>query len=194
MASRRASEAALEVAIRSSQPRQIVLFSGSGLRFNPWRFGSEELTYIPCDHASLAPQDGEILVTRSVYAEAVADRKLRDLGRIEVEKIHCPVTLFSGLDDQIWPSSAFSELIYQRRKAFPQLQTEHHTYVNVGHDLGPEFGIPTLPTSERTVRHPETQVRLHLGGKISRQGQARRECWNAMLRLLSQSALTAYGS
>lgn len=163
-----------------------MLFSGSGLRFGPWRFGKEELPYIACDHASLSPKGDLSLATRPVYAEAVASRVERDRGRIAVEKIGAPLTLFSGLDDQVWPSSAFSELVAQRRKAVPGLVTEHRTFENVGHDLGPELGLPTLPTSERTVHHRTTDCRLRLGGKPSRQGRARRAVWERLMEILSR--------
>ena len=63
--------------------------------------------------------------------------------------------------------------------------TYHRTYEGVGHDLGPSLGIPTLPTTERTVSHPETGFRLLLGGKMGRQGRARRECWEALLDILA---------
>ncbi len=184
IASGRASEAALEILVRRCERARGVIFSGSGLRFGPWRFGTEELTYVVCDHASLEPRGDVPVVTRSIYAEAVADRTQRDRGRIAVEKIEAPLDLFSGLDDQIWPSSAFSELVGQRRKSVPGLITEHRTFVNVGHDLGPELGLPGLPTSERAVRHPTTDCRLSLGGKASRQGRARRAVWQRLLELL----------
>ncbi len=181
----RASARALEVAIRSQGIRAVILFSGGGLRFNPLSLG-EELDYITLDHSSLAPKAEGVLVTRKMYAEAVADKANRDRGRIEVEKIDCPLYLFSGADDQIWPASAFSELVAQRRKMAncPHL-TVHRTFEGVGHDLGPSLGLPTLPTTERTVSHPETGFRLLLGGKMGRQGRARRECWETMMDILS---------
>lgn len=173
----------------------VVLFSGGGLRFDPIRAGSadgrgqwaeEELSYIPLDHSSLQPKADDVLITRKLYAEAVADKNRRELGRIQAEKVACPIYMFSGLDDQIWPSSAFSELVVQRRKLkgcpFP---TYHRTFEAVGHDIGPSLGLPTLPTTERTVQHPDTGFRLLLGGKPGRQARARREAWNSLLAILS---------
>ena len=184
VASGRASARALEIAIRWPHAQAVVLFSGGGLRFDP--FEGEESEHIALDHASLRPKAEGILITRAMYAEAVADRAVRDKGRIEVEKIACPVYMFSGADDQIWPSSAFSELIAQRRKLkgcpYP---TYHQTFEGVGHDLGPSLGPPSLPTTERTVEHPETGFHLLLGGKPGRQARARRQCWESLLSILA---------
>lgn len=181
----RASARALEVALRSEKIEGVVLFSGSGLRFDALTF-EQELDYATLYHSSLRPKAEGVLVTRTMYAEAVADKANRERGRIEVEKIACPIYLFSGADDQIWPASAFSELVAQRRKMagciYPTL---HRTYEGVGHDLGPSLGLPTLPTTERSVSHPETGFRLLLGGKMGRQGRACRECWDALMTILA---------
>lgn len=181
----RASARALEIAIRWPHALAVALFSGGGLRFDPLEGKDGSLDYIALDHSSLRPKAEGILITRTMYAEAVASKANRERGRIEVEKVACPIYMFSGLDDQIWPASAFSELIAQRRKIkgcpFP---TYHRTFEGVGHDLGPTLGPPTLPTTERTIAHPDTGFRLLLGGKPGRQARARRECWDTLMAIL----------
>ena len=190
VASGRASEAALEIAQRLPRVASVTTFSGSGLRFSPWLIEGQELAHVVCDHASLQPRGQTVLSTRKVFAEAVADRPNRDNGRIEVEKIACPIYLFSGSDDQIWPSAAFSELAAQRRKAHGlEGITRHQTFPSVGYDLGPELGLPGLPTTERTVSHSSTGFRLALGGKMGRQSRARRECWEKLLLILQGQTL-----
>lgn len=177
----------LETARRSPGLAGVMLFSGSGLRFAPLvTTEGETLPSIAVDHAALRPRAEGLLATRSMYAEAVADRGQREAGRIAVEEVRCPIHLFTGLDDQIWPASAFSELIVQRRKKSDcPFLTSHRTFEAVGHDLGPTLGLPSLPTTERTVAHPETSFRLLLGGKPGRQARARRECWQSMMGLLT---------
>lgn len=186
VASGRASEAALELAQRVSGLSSVNIFSGSGLRFSPWIIDGQELPHVTCDHSSLQPKGRSVLFTRQVYAEAVADRANRDRGRIEVEKIACPLYLYSGSDDQIWPSAAFSELVAQRRTQYGQgADTVHLTFPSVGYDLGPELGLPGLPTTERTISHT-TGFRLALGGKMGRQSRARRECWEKLIQVLGR--------
>lgn len=181
----RASEAALELAQRCGGLAGVLLYSGSGLRFSAWSVDGNALEAVECDHSCLQPRAGGIVCTRKIYAEAVASRQNREKGRIAVEKIEAPLYLFSGLDDQVWPSSAFSELVAQRRKQCGCSQpTIHKTFEGVGHDLGPELGLPTLPTTERTLAHASTGFRLQLGGKMGRQSRARRECWDMMLQIL----------
>ena len=185
VASGRASEACLEIAQRVSNLASVSIFSGSALRFTPWEIEGETLPHVVCDHSTVQPRGGSILTTRKVYAEAVADRENRDRGRIEVEKIDCPLHFFSGSDDQIWPSAAFSELGAQRRKAFGlEERTTHQTFPSVGYDLGPELGLPGLPTTERTLSHESTGFRLALGGKMGRQSRARRACWEKLIEVL----------
>ena len=186
VASGRSSEAALELAQRLPGLKNVIVFSGSGLRFSPWKIEGKELPHVVCDHSTLQPRGQTVLATRKIYAEAVADRKNRDQGRIEVEKIACPLYLFSGSDDQIWPSAAFSELAAQRRKQHGLEQTTtHQTFPSVGYDLGPVLGLPGLPTTERTIGHSSTGFRLLLGGKMGRQSRARRECWERLVGILS---------
>jgi hypothetical protein len=189
IASGRASARALECARRSSGLQGVILFSGAGLRFDALRDSEGELPSLALDHSVLQPRAEGVLITRKLYAEAVADKANRERGRIAVEDIACPIFLFSGLDDQIWPSSAFSELVCQRRKlkGCPH-PTYHRTFEGVGHDLGPSLGLPTLPTTERTIDHPDTGFRLLLGGKPGRQARARRHCWDAMLAILTGKA------
>lgn len=185
VASGRSSEAALELAQRLPNLRSVVVFSGSGLRFSPWKIEGRELPHVVCDHSTLQPRGQTVLATRKIYAEAVADRKNRDQGRIEVERIACPLYLFTGSDDQIWPSAAFSELAAQRRKQHGlEDTTDHRTFPSVGYDLGPVLGLPGLPTTERTISHSSTGFRLLLGGKMGRQSRARRECWERLVEIL----------
>ena len=186
VASGRACEAALELAQRAPELASVTTFSGGGLRFTPWRIEGRELAHTICDLSTLQPRGQTVLSTREVYAEAVVNRENRDRGRIEVEKIQCPLYLFSGSDDQIWPSAAFSELVAQRRTAHGmQERTCHRTFPRVGHDLGPELGLPGLPTTERTTDSTITGFRLALGGKMGRQSRARRECWESVLAILN---------
>jgi hypothetical protein len=185
VASGRSSEAALELAQRLPGLKSVVAFSGSGLRFSPWKIEGRELPHVVCDHSTLQPRGQTMLATRKIYAEAVADRENRDQGRIEVEKIACSLYLFTGSDDQIWPSAAFSELAAQRRKQHGLEETTiHRTFPSVGYDLGPALGLPGLPTTERTISHTSTGFRLLLGGKMGRQSRARRECWERLVEIL----------
>ncbi|MFA5508388.1 MAG: acyl-CoA thioester hydrolase/BAAT C-terminal domain-containing protein [Vulcanimicrobiota bacterium] len=181
----RSSEAGMELAQRLPGLRNVICFAGSGLRFSPWKIQGEVLPHVVCDHSTLQPRGDNFLTTRKVYAEAVADRENRDRGRIAVEKIQCPLYLFSGSDDQIWPSAAFSELVAQRRKLHGrESDTAHQTFPRVGYDLGPALGLPGLPTTERTISHSSTGFRLLLGGRMARQSRARRECWERLISIL----------
>lgn len=186
VASGRAGEAALELAQRAPDLASVLTFSSSGLRFTPWRIEGRELPYSVCDPSTLPLRGRTVISTREIYAQATVNRQNRDQGRIAVEKIDCPIYLFTGSDDQIWPSAAFSELVAQRRTAHGMGdRTYHRTFPSVGYDLGPELGLPGVPTTERTTAHETSGIRLALGGKMGRQSRARRECWESLLDIVN---------
>lgn len=94
-------------------------------------------------------------------------------AEIAVEKIHGPVLLISGGDDQLWPSDMLSERVVSRLKAhdhpFPY---EHICYHVAGHS----FTVPGLPTT-KSVESPFGGMKLLLGGNPRNNAQAQFESW-----------------
>ncbi|MGE0488698.1 MAG: acyl-CoA thioesterase/bile acid-CoA:amino acid N-acyltransferase family protein [Vulcanimicrobiota bacterium] len=179
----RGGEQALLVATRRPGLAGVVSFCGSGLVFPGWTEHGKPLDGVPLDHSLAVPR--EPLSTRKVYAEAVVDRRARDRGRIPVEKCEAPLLLISAVDDQVWPSSAFSELVNQRLlKLGYDHPFAHLTFDGAGHLLGPEAGYPHRPTSGLLGRDSTTRMRLAYGGNPSRQAHAQRESWQAFLAFL----------
>lgn len=179
----RGGEQALLVASRRPGLAGVVSFCGSGLVFPGWTAHGKPVDGVPLDHSLAVPR--EPLSTRKVYAEAVADRQARDRGRIPVEQCQAPLLLVSAVDDQVWPSSAFSELANQRLlKVGYDYPFEHLTFDGAGHLLGPESGYPHRPTSGLLGRDPTTRMLLAYGGNPSHQAHAQRESWQAFLTFL----------
>lgn len=188
----RGGELALLAATRLRNLLGVVSCSGSGLVFQgeedaPWTVGGEPVGYAALDFSRLVPR--EPIRTREVFAEAVVDRANRDRGRIEVERITAPILLLSGADDQVWPSSAFSELVVQRlRKLGSPAECRHLTFPETGHLLGPELGPPHRPTSCLLLRDEKTCLIHDMGGLRARQAHAQRESWSALLEFLARLA------
>ncbi len=191
MGSGRASTRALEYAIGKPDILGVILFSGAGMRFEPTaqmgpNTSGERQAYVAIDASRLLGCREHLLSTHELYSQALAGQRIREQVAVEVENVLCPITMFSGQDDQVWPSSLFGEWVAERRRErhcpYPTIL---RTFKGAGHDLGPSLGLPTLPTTERTIGHPDTEHRFSLGGQAETQGQARRECWNEMLQILA---------
>ncbi len=182
VASGRASARALEYAIAKPELEGVILFSGAGLRFDP----IEQLDYLLLDIADLQSSETRNHSTRNLYRQATAIKDECDKVSVKVEGIACPLYMFSGLDDQVWPSAHFCEKIARRRQDLGcPYPTMLRTFEGVGHDIGPSLGLPSLPTSERSIGLPSTDFRFLTGGDMERQARARRDCWLDLLRILA---------
>ncbi len=177
----RGGELALLLACRRPGLGGIISCSGSGLVFPGWREGGKPLAAVPVDPTQIVPR--EPVSTRKVYAEAVVNKK--DRVRIPVEQSQADLLLLSGQDDQVWPSSAFSELANQRlRRADYPFSHKHLTYTSAGHLLGPDGGYPHRPTTRLGRRSGTARLWHALGGNPSHQAHAQRKSWEALLGFL----------
>lgn len=165
----------------------VVTFSGSGLAFPGWMLEGQPYPCTELDPTVVIPR--EPVSTRKMYSEAVIDRANRDRGRIPVERIEAPILLLSGADDHVWPSAAFSELVFQRiKKLKPGHPCLHRPFPDAGHFLGPEFGFPHQPTTQLIFQDPATNLRRSSGGTKSHQAHAQRESWRCFLDFLEKIA------
>lgn len=99
-------------------------------------------------------------------------------GVIPVERIKGPVMLVSGLDDQAWPSTLYTEVAYQRLKEhdFPY-HFEHLAYPEAGHRLG----IAHLPRTESNIAWRSA------GGNARGAGVANADYWPRMIEFLREN-------
>jgi dienelactone hydrolase len=112
-------------------------------------------------------------------------RRLQDApgvarAEIAVERIDAPVLLFSGKDDQLWPSDVFVERIVRRLEAHHFTRpVEHYAYEHAGHQIARPF----VPTSDvRIVRpHPITKRPNMPGGTPEGQAHANEDSWEKLL-------------
>jgi dienelactone hydrolase len=79
------------------------------------------------------------------------------LAEIPVEKIDCPILLFSGSEDAIWTSTYYCESIIQRLNAYnSSIKRKHINYENAGHGLIASYDGP--------IYHPVGKFWCKLGG------------------------------
>lgn len=152
---------------------------------SPWSFRGRPVPFLPMPRP-LASElirmtgsffDGRPVSGRPFYERALAvPMAVRD-GSIAVEKINGPVMLISGTDDELWPSTRFSEMVMEKLKAhdhpFPY---EHLRYEGAGH-------LITLPGYE-----PEEDWlrRVKLGGTPEANEFANADSWTRVLGFLKE--------
>jgi dienelactone hydrolase len=107
---------------------------------------------------------------------------------IPVERIGGPVLLFSGTDDQLWPSSRLAETVMQRlARHGVARQRRHIAYPGAGH----AFWLPNVPATVHTVVHPVAGVAVALGGSAPADAAAAADAWTAMLAFLHDQTAEA---
>lgn len=94
-----------------------------------------------------------------------------DQGRIPLEKINCPVTVFSCGDDQMWPSGHFG------REIEKAIGARHIHYEKGGHALMP----PYWPTTAFQTRHPVNGLLIDGGGDAVGHSVACVDMWEKVL-------------
>ena len=118
------------------------------------------------------------------FLEAMQDKDALERASIPVERINGPVLLLSGEDDQFFPSALSSEAARERlaRHKYPH-RYEHVSYPGAGHI----FGMPYLPTTVTTGRHPVAGGVYVVGGNPKDNAFAAADSWARILRFLEES-------
>ena len=117
-------------------------------------------------------------------------RRMRDAdavrrAEIPVERIRSPLLMFSGKDDQLWPSDVFAERVVARLKEHKfTYPVEHYSYGNAGHAMT----RPYVVTSDvREVRlHPISKRPNMPGGTPEGQARANEDSWAKLLSFLDK--------
>ena len=103
---------------------------------------------------------------------------------IPVEKIQGAILLISGEDDQMWPSTLFSNRVMNRLRKFNfSYPYEHLSYPQAGHGIS----IPYIPLSPPAIIHPVDQGLYALGGKPEQQAYANEDSWKKALAFLNSN-------
>jgi len=151
-----------------------------------WSLGGEPLPFVRLASPLLSemPQMtefffGEPMAIGHIFFErALEDEAAVAAASIAVEKINGPVMVISGTDDQLWPSTRFSEMVIERLEAHDHPFTyEHLRYEGAGHMI-------LMPNSE-----PETpqMQRFEVGGSKEANEFANNDSWQKVLGFLEKS-------
>ncbi len=148
-----------------------------------WTKNGEAVPFMPNPPPDLEAWSRPPVVLTPSFHAAMKMRAREEWPEIAVEKIHGPVLMFSGSDDQMWPSLALADIAAQRllRKNFAH-RFEHITYAGAGHFIR----FPYSPTITE-IFHPVVKVVMALGGDPVANAAADRDSWARLLGFLATS-------
>lgn len=121
---------------------------------------------------------------KPLLVSALQNKKIVDRSIIPVEKINGPILLFSGMDDNLFPAPAMSEMIIKR------LQEKHHPHYYSHFCLkgaGHSIKAPGLEPKEypNELIHMLTGLKCDLGGSEKENAIASEKAWKMLLWFLS---------
>jgi dienelactone hydrolase len=161
---------------------------GKGL-YSSWTYNGKQLPFVPTPtrwfrtKSFLQVLANQPIAFRHIYEAALENREAVERAAIPVERIHGPVLLISGSDDQVWPSARMSRMIMERlaTHAFPHPR-EHLCCEGAGHT----FRCPHSPATISRSKHPSMPIEVLLGGSPAAHARAQLEAWQRTLQFLKQ--------
>ena len=132
------------------------------------------------------PRRGDLALSgRDRFLKRMKDSAALTRAAIPVERIAAPLLMFSGKDDQLWPSDIFAARVVERLEAHQfKHPVEHYSYEDAGHMIT----RPYVPTSDvRRVRlHPISKRPNMSGGTPEGQARANEDSWQRLLVFLDK--------
>ena len=144
-----------------------------------WTLNGKPLASVP---GRFSPAD-LALSGRDRFLKRLKDPAAVARAEIPVERIAGPLLMFSGRDDQLWPSDIFAARAVDRLKRHSfKHPVEHYSYELAGHQMA----RPYVPTSDvRQVRlHPISKRPNMPGGTPEGQARANADSWEKLLAFL----------
>lgn len=142
-----------------------------------WLMDGEPVPYLGHERGERTLEDP--IACSPVYAADLWPYGPVERAAIPVEKAEASLLLLSGTDDDVWPSTLFSELVMARLKRHPH-PVRHLAFRGAGH----RFVFPKVPAGVTVSVHPQVNERLRLGGNAADNTRAARLGHEALLHAL----------
>ena len=130
-----------------------VSWSNTALPYNSdemmasWQYKGEDIPYIPMEKPKA--NDSGAFDMLAYWQKGLEKTAYVDSAMIEVNRIKGPVLLFSGADDQVWPSVQMADMIAKRMDDFNfEYSFQNFQYENAGHLISTN---PDAKTSNRNA-------------------------------------------
>jgi len=163
-----------------------VVFQGLDMKhkISSWSLQGQSLPFVPYYYTTgMAMRSVWNALTHTptpllpVHSGYLPDQRIVEQATIPVEHIQGPALLFSGQNDQVWPSSTLAEMVMRRLKDYHHPYEDRHlNYEHAGHLLA----IPNLPT------HLPTLLSGLLGGTPQGNARAANDAWSQTLLFLQE--------
>ena len=138
---------------------------------------------IPDELSAEAGKGADPVVLRPTFAAPAARPEAAAV--IPVERIHGPLVLISGGDDQLWPAGLLADLVVRRLGAHGQaVRVRHLHYPAAGHLAGRPPGLPAVPPAPP---HPADGRRYLLGGTGAADAASGADAWPQVVDFLRQA-------
>jgi dienelactone hydrolase len=156
-----------------------------------WTYHGKPLPFVHTKPISSDRIDSEMRMRAAMpirltphFLRAMEDEAAMKKAAILVEKVNGPILLISGQDDQMWPSSLFSQLVIDRlAKHNHPYQFEHLSYRGAGHMIRPDY----MPKTFTITRHPVTNSLFELGGNAKDNTFASLDSWSKTVDFLDKN-------
>jgi pimeloyl-ACP methyl ester carboxylesterase len=145
-----------------------------------WTLGGKPVPYVepaPMDPSTYSKPP---ITLTPWFLDCLKNQASVEQAAIAVEKINGPVLMFSGTDDQLWPSLNLADLAVRRLIAhnFPH-RFEHISYAGAGHFIR----FPYAPAVS-SLFHPIVRTPIALGGTPEASHVANLDSWRRSLSFL----------
>ena len=107
------------------------------------------------------------------FLEGMKDVTAFTSSQIPVEKIQCPLLLISAENDQMWPSTRYSEQIMIRLKK-SSIPCKHISYPEAGHAIS--------SSGNEIELHPILKIWFAFGGNLRDNARAKIDAWEKTLK------------
>ena len=162
------AELALLLASREPEIKGVIAFAPSSVVWqgipkvfwpprSSWSLNGKSVPFVPYDYSKgFNPND-----LLGLYKQSLTQKERLEKATIEVEKIHGPVLLLSGRDDNMWPSAEMGDMICNRLKEKQfKYKYEHVKYDDAGHTLNEYYMIGGTLEGNKMARIDSTRRML----------------------------------
>jgi pimeloyl-ACP methyl ester carboxylesterase len=156
--------------------------SADAITRSAWTIRGEQVPCIATTTRGLEVWEKSPVALTPWFLECLKNRESATRAEIAVENIGGPVLMFSGTDDQMWPSLNLADLAMQRFIAhdFPHSH-EHVSYAGAGHFIR----FPYSPVISE-IFHPIVKTPMALGGTPEANQVANVDSWRRCLNFLGK--------
>jgi len=184
------AEAALLLASNDTRVRAVVAYAPSAVAWScicadtqapSWKLGGRPMAFVPGgSDPAYSPAPGAPLRPAVNFRYRLRNSAAVRQAEIPVERIHGPVLLVAGGEDELWPSAWSADAIAARLRANGfRYRVISLAYPRAGHLIGKAY----LPAGSTRV----AGGRLETGGTPAANAAAQADAWPRVLRFLAAS-------